>query len=332
MKIRSMLAALAAATVLSATAALAQWKPDKPITIIVPYPAGGVTDLAVRAVAADLEPALGTKLVVVNQPGANGSVGTQAVMDAPKDGYTWLSGGLRDLGTYKVAGLVDTTIGDWNLFIIASMSSVLSVNPNSGIDSVQAFVEAVKTQGDKLLVATAGPTSSGGQALAAVGTAAGISPKQIVYDGGNPAIIATVSGEAQATTQLVLEQSEMIRAGKLKPLAAIGTTDIVLGDITIPSITKDLPNLPSAENFVGIYLPEGVPQDVIDTLQAVWTETLDKSKGLNELCTTRGCGVKPIAGEEAMATATPAVASAAWGLFDRGEAKVSPDTLGIARP
>src|SRR5690606_9042601 len=119
-------------------------------------------------------------------------------------------------------------------------------------------------------------------------------------------------------------------AGRLKPLAAIGTTDIVIGDITIPSIMSDLPNLPSAENFVGIYLPEGVPQEVIDTLQSIWTDTLGGSAALYELCTTRGCGVKPLAGDDAMAIATPAIASAAWGLFDRGEAKISPEELGVA--
>lgn len=331
MKRRNLLAT-SVALALAATSAFADWMPEKPITVIVPYPPGGVTDLAVRAVAADLEPALGQKIVVVNQPGANGSVGTQAVMDAPRDGYTWLSGGARDLGTYKVMGMVDTTFADWNPFIIASMSSLLSVNPDSGITTVAEFIDKVKAEGKGFLIATAGPNSSGGQALAAVAAASGIEPEQIVYDGGNPAILATVSGEAQATTQLALEQAEMIRAGKLVPLAAIGTTEIKLGDISIQPIIGDLPNLPPAENFVGIYVPSGVPQEVIDKLQSVWTETLAGSKGLNELCTARGCGVKPVAGDEARAVADPAIASAAWGLFDRGDAKVSPDELGIARP
>lgn len=324
--------AAAVATLVSASAALADWQPEKPITVIVPYPPGGVTDLAVRAVAADLEPALGQKLVVVNQPGANGSVGTQAVMDAPKDGYTWLSGGVRDIGTYKVMGMIDTTFADWNPFIIASMSSLLSVNPSTDVTSVAEFIDKVKAEGDTFLIATAGPNSSGGQGLAAIATAAGIEPKQIVYDGGNPAILATVSGEAQATTQLALEQAEMIRGGRLKPLAAIGTTAIKLGDLTIEPITADLPNLPPAENFVGIYLPAGVPQEVADKLESVWSDTLSKSAGLSQLCTARGCGVKPVAGDEAIAIATPAIAAAAWGLYDRGDAKISPEELGIARP
>ena len=322
----------AAAVVALTTAAAADWKPEKPITVIVPYPAGGVTDLVIRVVANDLEPVLGQKVVVVNQPGANGSVGTRAVMDAPKDGYTWLSGGVRDIGTYAVMGMLDTKFTDWSPFVVASMSSILSVGADSPIDSVAGFVDAVKAEGDKFLVATAGPNSSGGTALGAIAQAAGISPKQIVYDGGNPAILATVSGEAQATTQLALEQAEMIRAGRLKPLAAIGTTPIVLGNTTIPPIVGDLPNLPPSENFVGIYLPQGTPPEVVETLSKAWVEVVSKSKDLATLCQTRGCGVAPKAPAEALAAADPLIRAAAWGLFDRGEAKVSPDTLGIKKP
>ena len=326
--------ALAGMAILMASTApsFAEWMPEKPISIVVPYPAGGVTDLAVRAVAADLEPVLGQKLIVVNTPGANGSIGTQSVMSAPKDGYTWASGGARDLGTYQVMGMLETSFEDWHPFLIASIPSVLSVNTSTGITDVQGFIDAVKTQGDDFLIATAGPNSSGGSALSAIATAAGIEPKQIVYDGGNPAILATVSGEAQATTQLALEQAEMIRAGRLTALASVGTTQVVLGDIVIAPITDVLPDLPSAENFVGIYLPEGVPDEVVAKLQSVWTETLTSSKGLNELCETRGCGVKAVSGEDAMAVAVPAVQAAAWALFDRNEAKMSPEDLGIPRP
>ncbi len=318
--------------VASMTMAQAEWKPDKPITVIVPYPAGGVTDLVVRVIANDLEPVLGQKVVVVNQAGANGSVGTKAVMDSTKDGYTWLSGGVRDIGTYGVMGMLDTGIDDWSPFLVASIGSILSVNPDTGIDSVQGFVDAVKEQGDAFLIATAGPNSSGGSALGAIAQVAGIDPKQLVYDGGNPAILATVSGEAQATTQLSLEQAEMIRAGRLKPLAAIGRTAVVLGNQKIHPISDDFPDLPPTENFVGIYLPDGTPDEVIDTLSKAWVEVVSNSKDLANLCETRGCGVAPMAPEAARAAADPLIAAAAWGLFDRGEAAESPEKFGIMRP
>lgn len=331
MKTIATLAVAALAATLSLPAA-ADWKPDKPITVIVPYPAGGVTDLVVRVSASDLEKALGQKIVVVNQPGANGSIGTRAVMDAPHDGYTWASGGVRDIGTYGVMGMLDTKLSDWHPFVIASMASVLSVNPDAGVDSVTGFIDKVKSDGDKFLVSTVGPNSSGGVALANVATAAGIEPKAIVYDGGNPAVLAAVTGEAQATTQLAIEQAEMIRAGKLKPLAVIGKNPLKIGTIEIPAITAELPNLPPSENFVGIYLPSDVPDEVIETLSKVWVETLSKSEGLAALCESRGCGVHPVAGAMAVEEATPLVEAAAWGLYDRDQAKVSPETLGIARP
>jgi len=322
----------AAAFAVSLTAAHADWKPEKPITVIVPYPAGGVTDLVVRVVAEDLSPVLGQKVVVVNQAGANGSVGTRAVMDSTRDGYTWLSGGARDIGTYGVMGMLETGLHDWHPFLAASIGSILSVNPNTGIDSVEGFLSAVKEQGDDFLIATAGPNSSGGTALGAIAQVAGIDPEQLVFDGGNPAILSTVSGETQATTQLSLEQAEMIRAGRLNPLAAIGRTSITLGDTVIPPISDTFPDLPPTENFVGIYLPEGTPQEVVDALAAVWADVLSNSEKLAELCGTRGCGVAPMAPEAAFEAADPLIAAAAWGLFDRGEAAVSPDTLGIDRP
>ena len=79
--------------------ALAQWKPTKPINIIVPWAAGGATDQMIRITAADLEEALGQKIVVLNQPGTSGSIGSKNALEAPKDGYTWTSGAPKDLGS-----------------------------------------------------------------------------------------------------------------------------------------------------------------------------------------------------------------------------------------
>ncbi|MCX8012931.1 MAG: tripartite tricarboxylate transporter substrate-binding protein, partial [Rectinema sp.] len=75
----------------------ATWKPNKPITIIVPWGAGGSTDQITRVCAAELESYLGQKIVIVNQPGASGSVGTKSAMDAKRDGYTWTAGAAADL-------------------------------------------------------------------------------------------------------------------------------------------------------------------------------------------------------------------------------------------
>ena len=80
------------------------WKPTRPINLIVPWAAGGSTDQITRVTAAELEKALGQTIVIVNQPGASGSIGTKSALDAPKDGYTWTAGAAQDLGTYETLG------------------------------------------------------------------------------------------------------------------------------------------------------------------------------------------------------------------------------------
>src|SRR2546430_4316062 len=101
-------AALAALVVFGT--AQAQWKPTKPITIIVPWAAGGATDQVTRLAAAELEPALGQKIVVVNQPGGAGSIGTKSAMEATKDGYTWTAGAAKQLGTYPLLGMLNSKV------------------------------------------------------------------------------------------------------------------------------------------------------------------------------------------------------------------------------
>src|SRR5918999_4224645 len=108
---------LLAGALLTCPAYSQNWKPSKPVTIIVPWAAGGSTDQVTRITAAELEKHLGQKVVIVNQPGASGSIGSKNALEAPKDGHTWTAGAARDLGTYKVLGMLDTLIQDWHLFL-----------------------------------------------------------------------------------------------------------------------------------------------------------------------------------------------------------------------
>src|SRR5215218_5337097 len=94
----------------SAPAMAQQWKPARPINLIVPWAAGGSTDQVTRVTAAELEKALGQTIVIVNQPGASGSIGTKSAFDAPHDGYTWAAGAAQDLGAYETLGSLKTRI------------------------------------------------------------------------------------------------------------------------------------------------------------------------------------------------------------------------------
>jgi tripartite-type tricarboxylate transporter receptor subunit TctC len=313
--------------------AAAQWKPAKPITVIVPWAAGGITDQVVRVTAGEIERALGQKLVVVNQPGASGSVGTKNVLDAAKDGYTWASGAPHDLGAYKVLGMLETTIQDWHLFIVAATGTIVSVNPNTPYKDMGELLAAMRANPGQVSVGTAGQNSSGHLSIETIAQAAGLKYKHVPYDGGNPAVIATVAGETQVTTQLAPEQAEMIRAKRLRPLAVVATSPLELeGFGTIEPITKFVPTARPKVNYIGIFLPKGVPREVVDTLQGVWTTHVAKSDAVRKWAANRGALPVPMTGDEAFRVTFPTVQNSAWLYFEAGKAKVSPDTVGIPRP
>ncbi len=323
--------ATAACVALSVPAA-AQWQPEKPIRIIVPWSAGGSTDQFVRTVAGDLEDALGQKVVVVNQTGGAGAVGTKAALEADKDGYTWTAGAAKDLGTYGVTGAIDTRLSDWNLYLGLVNFTLLSVNPDSKFQSVGDVVAAMKASPDAVTIATGGINSASGASAEAMKAAVGGDYKMVTYDGGNPAVMATVSGETEMTTQLVSEQYEMLRAKRLKPLAAFtpGPVDVP-GVGTIPSITGSVKAKVGPVNF-GIWAPKGVPQEVVDTMGEIWETKIKSSERLAEYAESKGLTVNVLWGDAAYEYAFPTTQINAWQIHDGGKSKVSPDTIGIPRP
>ncbi len=328
-------AAVTALALAFAATAYAQptWKPSKPITIIVPWAAGGSTDQVTRVTAAEIEKALNQKVVIVNQPGASGSIGTKNAIEAPKDGYTWTAGAAQDLGTYAVLGMLDTKIQDWVLFLNVANVSTLSVNPATPYKSATEVIDAMRAKPGQVSVATAGVNSSGHSAMEAIARAANVKYKHVTYDGGNPAVVATVAGETEVTTQLTVEQAEMIRGKKLRPLAVIGDKAVELdGYGTIEPLTKFVPGFKAPANYFGIFIPKSVPPEVIATVEKIWNDQIKNSATLKQYATSRGAVFAPYAGAEALRAVMPAVQANAWAAADSGKAKVSPDTLGIARP
>ena len=321
------------AVVAVSPAVAADWKPTKPIRIIVPWGAGGSTDQAIRAIAGDLEAALGQPVVVVNQPGGGGAIGTKSALDAPCDGYTWASGAVKDLGTYIITGTLETKVQDWHLYFDIANATLVSVNPNAPLKDFAAFLEMMKKDPKKLSVAVAGVPSAGHSAIEAIKRAGGGDYKLVSYDGGNPAVIATVAGETLATPQLLSEQIEMIRAKKIRPLAALTPDDLVIeGYGTVPSVTKWLPKVSAQPIYFGIWAPKCVPKDVAETMNKVWKEKITTSKALKDYAFQRGQIVAPYYGEEAQKRAWPTIVDAAWGLHEGGKSKISPDKVGMPRP
>ena len=309
------------------------WKPNRPINLIVPWAAGGSTDQVTRVTSTELENLLGQKIVIVNQPGASGSIGTKSALDAAKDGYTWTAGAAQDLGTYQTLGMLDTSIKDWDLYLTVANVEILSVAANSPFKTAKDVIDAMKAKPGGVSVATAGVQSSGHAAMERIAKAAGVTYKEVAYDGGTPAVVATVSGETQVTTQLAVEQTDMILGKRLRPLAVIGDKALELqGFGTIEPLSKTLPELTSPINYFGIFLPKGVPAEVTATLTKIWAEKMPNVAAVKNYATKRGALFSPMSGDEAQKAVMPAVQANAWTQFANGKAKVSPDTVGIAKP
>jgi len=316
-----------------ATPAFAQWKPTRPINLIVPWAAGGSTDQVTRVAAAEMEKVLGQTIVIVNQPGASGAIGTKSALDAPKDGYTWTAGAAQDLGAYQALGSVNTNIKDWHLFLSVANIQVIGVNPQRPWQNAKQFVDDMKAKPGQIAVATAGVTSAGHNAMDFIVKATGVKYKEVSYDGGNPAVVATVAGEADATTQLAVEQADMIRGKRLRPLATVSDKAIDLeGYGTIPPLSDTIPGFTAPANYFGIFIPKGVPDEVVKTVEKIWADTISKSDALRKYATSRGALFNPLAGDAAQKAVFPAVQANAWNLHAAGKTKVSPDTVGIPKP
>ena len=331
---RTLLKTFTALTALTlAGSAAAQWQPNKPINLIVPWAAGGSTDQVTRITAAEIEKALGQKIVVVNQPGAAGSIGTKNAWEAPKDGYTWAAGAAQDLGVYQSLGMLDVGIKEWHLFLNVANIPVVGVNPATPYQNITQLLDAMKAKPGQIKVATAGVTSGGHNAMEAIARATGVTYRHVTYDGGNPAVVATVSGETDLTTQLAVEQAEMIRGKRIRPLATVSDRPLEIeGFGVIEPISKMIPGFKSPANYFGVFIPKGVPAEVVATVEKIWAANIVNNEALKKYAANRGALFAPSSGEAAQAAAFPAVQANAWLLHSGGKTKVSPDTVGIAKP
>ncbi|MCC7045677.1 MAG: tripartite tricarboxylate transporter substrate binding protein [Alphaproteobacteria bacterium] len=327
---------LASVGALMATTAMAQnyaWKPDRPVTLIVPWAAGGSTDQMARIVATELEAELKQKFVVVNQPGASGSIGTKNALEAAKDGYTWAAGAAVDVGTYQVLGLLDTGLKDWKMYFAVANVNAIAVNPSTPYKDFGALLADLKTKGDSVTVATAGLSSAGHNYMESLVAAdKAVKYKHITYNGGAPAVTATVGGETQVVAQLLVEMSEHIKAKRLIPLAVQTEKPVVLdGYGEIPAVTKWLPNMPAPLNYFGIWVHKDAPAAVVQTMDAVWKDKIAKSDAIKKYSDSRAALFAPLYGQAAQDEAMKMVRYTAWLYHDAGKSKTAPDTIGIPR-
>ena len=311
-----------------------EWKPNKTISIIVPWEAGSPVDQVTRITAEELRKNLGVRFSISNQIGNSGATGTGNVLNAKKDGYTWAAGMTADLATYKLLDMLDTNIkDDWEIFLSLGNAGMVGVNAASRYSTFDQLLADFKANQGQIGVATAGEGSAGHISMDIIRRYTGINYRLASYDSGKDAVMAAASGEELVTSQPAAEQAEMIRNGKIRPLAVLWDTDMNLdGFGLIPSIKKSIPNFSFGLNYFGVFIPKGVPKEVIATLTRVWNENIANSEKLKKYAAERGLIFAPAAAEDAQNKALGWYQWAAWLYFDTRKTFISPNLVGIPRP
>lgn len=201
--------------------------PVRPISIVVPFPPGGVADIVARAIAPGMERALGQPVVVVNRPGAGGTVGAAAVTRAAADGHTLLLA-LASISTNPEQDRIAGRSAAFELADLAPLARIsvepmlLAVRPDSRYRTLRDLVEDARRRPGVLSYASSGVYGVYHVATEMFARAAGIQANHVPYNGGAPALIALVGGDVDfglVTRSVGLKQ---LQAGKLRPLAAWG--------------------------------------------------------------------------------------------------------------
>jgi tripartite-type tricarboxylate transporter receptor subunit TctC len=264
------------AVALASTFAVAQPYPNKPIRIIVPYPAGGTSDILARAIGPGITEALGQPVIVENKPGSTGNVGAEMVAKSPPDGYTLL---LADIGSLAIspsifANLPFDPVKDFAPVIMVAYSPhLLAVNPNLPAKDVKELIALAKSKPGALNFAVSG--IGGANHLAGVDFAlrSGIKWAYIPYKGGAQALADVAGGQADVMFNGMLATYPMVKGGKLKALA-ISSSKRFSAAPDIPTVEES--GLPGFEtgSFQGIVAPAGTPPDIVNKLHQTITRIL----------------------------------------------------------
>jgi tripartite-type tricarboxylate transporter receptor subunit TctC len=261
---------LAAASCLGGAAALAQTFPARAVHLIVPFPAGGSSDLLGRALAKKLSESLGQQVIVENRAGASGTIGVGAVAKSPADGYTV---GLGTVSTLGMAPVVRARppyqLSDFApISLVASAPFLLVVSGSVQANSVRELIALAKAQPGRLNFASIGDGSLqhfSGEHFKAL---TGIDIVHVPYKGVAPALIDLLAGQVQMSFDVLASfQVQNIQSGKLRALAVAGLARIA----QLPAVpTMAEAGLPGFEvtAWFGLVAPAGTPREIIARLNA----------------------------------------------------------------
>jgi len=294
MKRRILLAASGAAPFILAGPVRAQAWPSRPITLYVPFPAGGPADLFGRIMARGLAVQLGQQVVVENKSGLGGVTGVDAIAKAAPDGYTI---GMNSAGPSSIAPFIlpKMPFEDKDLYLLTPIALVQELIASSArlpVNTIPELIAHAKANPGKVNYASSGTGSITHMAGELFKTEAGLDIVHVPYRGAAPAIQDLLAGQVQMTVLDVSVLLPHIRAGNFKALAVTSKTRSVLlpdvpttAEVGFPTVLSD--------NWYGLAAPSGVPRDILDRIHAAAVAVL-KTKEAAEPLLAQGAVIRPM--------------------------------------
>jgi len=310
--------------------------PKKTITMIVPYGAGGTADVTGRQLAAALEKQLGRSIVVENMPGASGSVGARAVLDAAPDGYTiFLTA--DSLGTQRVMGISDMSYADFApIAPIGNDPKLMVVARSSPYADVRALLDDLAARPGKVQMSYTGPGGSGhvqALILRRFGYEAALTP----YNSGAECIAALLGGQVAFTNANYSTAAPYIESGDLRALAVCATEPLA----ALPDVPVLSDVIPESDALLSIpYTPtsllvdKDVPDEVRDILRRATLEAVrdaDFDQFMTDNCIDKLYEKYPTT-EDTLAFYADWESTLSWMLYDAGATVNSPAAFGIPQP
>ena len=255
--------------------------PERPITAVVMYSAGGGTDTVIRTIAGEMAKSTGWTINVVNKPGAVGGVATRYLLNKPDDGYWWLGAANYNKFVRVMGHSESKAWEDWQYFQAANSIASWSVRADSPYQSFEDVIEDARKNPGKVSISTSGTGGLWQELALIVSEAAGVKLKYVPYKGGKPATLAGLQGEVDVAGGGVHEHIELIKAGKLRCLQQTGATDLEIpGAGTLPSVGGKVPKLKPLLPLSGIYniaLKRSTPTEVLEAVKTAFTAAVESN-------------------------------------------------------